>query len=1066
MTAYACRRCGTEPRPGARFCDACGSAIVGGDTQAEHKQVTVLFADVHRSMDLAAALGSERLREVMGELFNRCGAVTQRYGGTVQQFTGDGIMALFGAPIALEDHAIRACVAALEIQKEAVKLADEVKRRDGTAIALRVGLNSGDVVFGQIGASPDNYTAFGTHVGMAQRMESVAPPGGVMITESTARLVEHIAVLDEPSLVNIKNATEPVSARQLRGMLASRTVAGRRESTLVGRDDEIDAITRILNETIGGTGCLVGVAGPAGIGKSRFCREVVKIAQSSAVRTYSTFCESHTTEMSFRVVSRLLRDILQIDDDDREAARSSLRIRLAPADPEDLLLLEDLLGIRDPTIASPNVSADARRRRLVGLLGAARVSRAEPTVYIIEDVHWIDLASESILADLMAVVSRIRSMVVITYRPEYSGALSRLPGIRRITLTPLDDSAAWQMTSELIGSHPSVNELAANIIEHSAGNPFYVQEIVREFAERQVIVGDRGAYRRQLEIADISVPPTLQATIGARVDRLTPPAKRALNAAAIIGSRFDLDLLGVVLADADDSGQAALAELVHSELIDQVMFTPRAEYAFRHSLVRTVAYESQLRTARAQLHRRLAAALEQRNATAVDEIAAVIAGHLEAAGDLREAFSWHMRAGKWFTNRDIYAARKSWQRAQELADRLPAEESDRRWMRIAPRALLCGSTWRAGGSVADTGFDVLRALCNRPEDQVALAMGMAGLVSQLAVGARVREASRLASEYVELIDSIGQPGLTVGLLYPAIHAKYVIGEMVDVERLAQRVIDLAEGDPTRGNFLTGSPLAFATAMRASARCALGQEKWKDGFDEAIEISRVDATTYISTVMFKYVLGIPSGALLPDVVAQKETADAMQIAERCSEDFALHMAQLTRGIVMISAESGDRKQGFDLLERARSAALGERFILTMVPTIDLQTAADKARSGDLDGAVELSRRIIDRQFETGAALDLGATTSVLVETLLRRGRPADFNEARIAIDALAAVPTDPGFVFYELPLLRMRALLASAQGDDGAYRTYADRYVAMAHALQFEGHMATARAMKQQSTPFT
>jgi class 3 adenylate cyclase len=1027
--------------------------------------VTVLFADVQRSMDLAASLGPERLREVMGELFNRCGAVTQRYGGTVQQFTGDGIMALFGAPIALEDHAIRACAAALEIQTESAKLADEIQRRDGRAIAVRVGLNSGDVVFGQIGSSPDKYTAFGTHVGMAQRMESVAPAGGVMITESTARLVEHVAVVDDPSFVTIKNATLPITARRLRGMLASRTMAGRRESTLVGRDDDIAAITRILNEAIANTGWLVGVAGPAGIGKSRFCREVVEIAQSAGMRTFSTFCESHTSEIPFCAVTRLLKDILQMREDDQDAARSALRGQLTSADPEDLLLLEDLLGIRDPAIASPNVSAEARRRRLAGLIETAAMSRDEPTVYIVEDVHWIDLASESMLADLTAVVSRTRSILVITYRPEYAGLLSELPDFRRITLAPLDDSAAWEMTSELIGSHPSVNELAANIIEHSAGNPFYVQEIVREFAERQVIVGDRGAYRRQLTIADISVPPTLQATIGARIDRLTPTAKRALHAAAIIGSRFDLDLFGVVLGNADDFGHAALAELVRSELIDQVMFTPRAEYAFCHPLVRTVAYESQLKTARAQLHRRLAAALEERNATAADEIAAVIAAHLEAAGDIHEAFSWHMRAGTWFTNRDINAARTSWRRAQGLADQLPSEDTDRRWMRIAPRALLCGSTWRAGGSVADTGFDELRALCTRPEDQIALAMGMAGLLSQLAIRADLREASRLASEYIELIDSISQPELTVGLLYPAIHAKYEAGQLVDVERLAQRVIGLAQGDPTKGNFLTGSPLAFATAMRASARCGLGQEKWKDEFDQAIEISKVDATTYVSIVMFKYVLGIVAGALLPDTVAQQETAEAMQIAERCSEDFALHAAQLTRGIVMAWAESSDRGQGFDLLEKARSAALGERFILTFVPTIDLQTAADRARNGDVDGAVELARRIIAEQFETGAALYLGAATSVLVEALLGRGRPEDLDEAQSAIDTLAAAPTDPGFVLYELPLLRMRALSASARGDERGYHTYADRYFVMAQALQFEGHLATARAMKQQSTPF-
>jgi adenylate cyclase len=1029
------------------------------DTQAEHKQVTVLFADVVRSMDLAAALESERLREVMGDLFNRCGAVIQRYGGTVDKFTGDGIMALFGAPIALEDHAVRACVAALDIQREASRLAEDVQRRDGVVLALRVGLNSGDVVVGQIGSSPASYTAIGAQVGMAQRMESVAPPGGVMLSEATSRLTEHVAVLDHPAMVAIKGATEPVPARRLLAMAANRTVVGRRESALVGRDREMDAIAGILNETIHGRGCVVGVTGPAGIGKSRVRRELVKIAQSSGVEVFSTFCESHASEIPFTVVARLLRDFLRINELDDQAARSALRTQLAAVDPEDVLLLDDLLGIRDPAVASPNISADARRRRLAALMNTAALARDAPAVYIIEDAHWIDEASESMLADFMTMVPRTRSMVVVTYRLEYDGALSRPPGLRCFNLGPLDDSQASAMTAELIGSHPSVTELAPRIIERSAGNPFYVQEIVREFAERGVIVGERGAYRRQREVADVSVPPTLQATIGARIDRLTAPAKRALNAAAVSGSRFTTDLLAVVLGDADDSGHAALAELVHSELIDQVMFTPRAEYAFRHPLVQTVAYESQLKPARAQLHRCLAAAIERSNAAAPDENAALIAAHLEAAGDLREAFGWHMRAGTWFTNRDINAARISWQRARQLADQLPADEPNRSSMRVAPRALLCGSTWRAGGSVADTGFDELRKLCTGPGTQVPLAMGMAGLLIELTFHARNTESSHLALEYTDLVESIGDPTLTVGLLYPAIYAKHEAGEIAHALQMAQRVIDLAEGDPTKGNILTGSPLAFATAMRASARCALGQPNWKDGFDQAIKVSRVDPTTYVSMVMFKYVLGIPFGALLPDAVALEDTAQALQTAQRCSEDFALHMAEFARGIVLVSTDSADCASGFDLLAEARSAALGERFFLTAVPIIDLQTAAEKARKEDLDGAIELSRHVIAEQFETGAPLYLGAATSVLVESLLRRGCDTDRYEAQAAIETLGAVPTDPGFVLYELPLLRMRALLARAHDDDGGYRTCADRYFDMAQALEFEGHLATARAMK-------
>jgi hypothetical protein len=380
-------------------------------------------------------------------------------------------------------------------------------------------------------------------------------------------------------------------------------------------------------------------------------------------------------------------------------------------------------------------------------------------------------------------------------------------------------------------------------------------------------------------------------------------------------------------------------------------------------------------------------------------------------------------------------------------------------MRIAPRALLCGSTWRAGGSIADTGFDELRDLCTNAETQVPLVMGMAGLLSGLAVHGRIREASQLTSEYMELLESIGEPTLTVGLLYPVIHTKYEAGEMTEALMLSQRVIDLANGDATKGNLLTGSPLAFATAMRASARCALGQPNWKDDFDQALAVARVDPTTWVSIVMFKYVLGITLGALVADVAALRDTAQALGTAQRCSEDFALHTAQLARGITLVSNDSADRASGFDLLAEARSAALGERFMLPTVPIVDLQTAAERARTDDFDGAIELARHAIGEQFETGATLYLGAATSVLVESLLRRGRETDLDEAQAAIGTLAAVPTDPGFVHYELPLLRMRALLARARDDERGYRACADRYLARAQALKFEGHLATARAMK-------
>ena len=304
--ALACMRCGAELRPSAKFCDECGSPTAVSGTPAEYKQVTVLFADVVGSMDIAATVGAERLREIMTELVTHAAAVVQRYGGTVDKFTGDGIMAVFGAPAALEDHALRACLAALGIQEEVTRLAAEVERRDGIDLHLRVGLNSGQVIAGEIGSGSLGYTAIGEQVGMAQRMESVAPPGAVMLSESTARLVEGAAVLGEPQLVHIKGAEDAVPARRLLSVAAQRT--GVSVSTLVGREWELSTLAAMLDRSRSGRGSVVAVVGPPGIGKTRLTAEAVQLAKSIGIEVFSTFCESHATDIPFHVVARLLRD--------------------------------------------------------------------------------------------------------------------------------------------------------------------------------------------------------------------------------------------------------------------------------------------------------------------------------------------------------------------------------------------------------------------------------------------------------------------------------------------------------------------------------------------------------------------------------------------------------------------------------------------------------------------------------------------------------------------------------------------------------------------------------------
>jgi hypothetical protein len=362
-----------------------------------------------------------------------------------------------------------------------------------------------------------------------------------------------------------------------------------------------------------------------------------------------------------------------------------------------------------------------------------------------------------------------------------------------------------------------------------------------------------------------------------------------------------------------------------------------------------------------------------------------------------------------------------------------------------------------GGSVADSGIGELRELATAAGDKRSLAMGMCGLLLTLAFHGEFRESARLASEYAELLDSIDDPVMTVGLLFGAVVAKWEAGESAAALELAQRVIDTAHGDPSMGNFIVGSPLALALALRGSARSCLGQPGWKDDLDEAVAMARpFDPFSRVLTVMFKS-LTVGYGALLPDAVA-REAAEALAIAERSGDDFTLANARLARGAQLALQGGRDRGQGFDLLATVRRAALQQRFTVSSVWFQDTQIAKEKSRSGDTDAAIELSRNVAAALLDAGNMIWSGMATSTLVELLLQRAGDADLVEAQSAVDRLAAVPTEPGFILHTLPLLRLRALLARARGDEAGYSDYRDRYRAMATSLGFEGHIAMARAM--------
>jgi hypothetical protein len=797
------------------------------------------------------------------------------------------------------------------------------------------------------------------------------------------------------------------------------------------------------------------VEGSPGIGKSRLVREVAAMAAGRGVEVFNAFCESHATDIAFHLVARLLRTAFGVRGLDAAAARDGVRSRVPDADPEDLLLFDDLLGIADPEVALPKIDPDARRRRLTALVNAASLARKNPAVYVVEDAHWIDEVSESMLAEFFTVIPQTPSLVLVTYRPEYRGVLSRMVGAQTIALTPLSESETAALVGGLLGPDPSVGGVAAMIVERAAGNPFFAEEIVRDLAERDVLRGNRSAYVSTVDAAEVSVPATVQATIAARIDRLDLAVKRTLSAAAVIGSKFSRDLLETLGID------PVLEDLVGGKLIDQITFTGDPAYVFHHPLVRTVAYESQLKSDRAELHRRVAAAIEARDPAAAEENAALIAEHLEAAGDPHAAYGWHMRAATWSTNRDINAARLSWERAEKIADALPADDPDRTAMCIAPRTMLCGTSSRVHTSGAGARFEELRELCGTAGDKASLAIGMAGRALELAHQDRVREASQLASEAMALIESLCDTTLTVGLSFAPIYAKLESAEWSDVLRWSETVIDLADGDPSKGNFIAGSPLAIALTTRGAARWCLGRPGWRDDVHRAVAMARsADPVSYARAVGFVYGAAIPYGVLMPDDSAKREIEDALHVAERSGDDFAFALARLALGVALVHRHTdAERDRGQQLLAEVRDVFLRRGYNQCDLPLVNVYAARESARRGDRSEAITLMREAIDHLFRDGRLLIHGVgATGVLVQTLLDRGSDGDVAEAEAAIERLAAAPADEGLVMRDIWLLRSRAQLARTRGDAAAYAQFRDRYRAMAKTLGFEGHIAWAEAM--------
>ena len=612
----------------------------GRAREGERKLVTVLFADVVGSMELAERLGPEEWRRVM----DRCLAIlcegVHRFDGMVDQFTGDGLMALFGAPLAQEDHAARACHAALRLLEQLTGYAAELRRARGLEFAVRIGLNSGEVVTGTIGDDLTlQYAAVGHTVGLGRRVESLAAPNTTFVSQDTAALVEGYFELRDRGMREVKGVSEPVRVYELAGLgrLRSHLEVSRARglSRFVGRERELATLQSALARAREGSGQVVGIVGEAGIGKSRLCYEFGERCRRSGIEVWAGQCTARGARQPLLLVRELVRSVFGVTDwDTEQAVRDKVAGRALLLDPSvegELPLILELLGIPGDGPSAGSEQDGERlfptlRRLLLGGPGAG------PGVIVVEELRWIDPPSEAFLKALVEALSSTPTLLVASFRPEYRARWLQAFNYTALPMRPLDEPSLAALLRDRLGTDPSLAPLAERIPDRVGGNPFFVEELIRDLVESGGLEGERRAFRAAAPIDEAALPATVQAVLAARIDRLSQRDRTVLQAAAVIGHRFTEPLLKRVTGLDDRELRAALRALVGADLLVQST-TTAAGYTFKHDLTQEVAYRSELSERRARIHGAVARALEQQHPDKRDELAALIAHHLEEAGE-------------------------------------------------------------------------------------------------------------------------------------------------------------------------------------------------------------------------------------------------------------------------------------------------------------------------------------------------------------------------------------------------------------------------------------------------
>ena len=724
--------------------------------EGERKQVTVLFADLKGSMELLSDRDPEEARRLLDPVLEHMIEAVHRYEGTVNQVMGDGIMALFGAPLAHEDHAVRGVLRRPPDAGERQDVRGRGAGSHGVLVRIRVGVNSGEVVVRAIGSDLHmDYTAVGQTTHLAARMEQLASPGSILLAPSTVHLVEGFVAVRSLGAVPVRGLAEPLEAHEVTGVGPARTrlqaAASRGLVRFVGRDDELEHLRRALQRAGAGHGQVTAIVGAAGVGKSRLLHEFAHSRHLHGWRVLEAASVSYGRATSYRPVIELLRGYFAIGDrDDLRTIREKMTERLLTLDRTLELALSPLLALLDVPVDDPawrGLEPAQRRQHTLDAVKRLllREAREQPLLVVFEDLHWIDGETQALLDALVDVLGSVRLLLLVNYRPEYQHAWASKSVYSQVRLDAMPAETADELLDVLLGEDPSLVPLRPLLVKR--GNPFFLEETVRTLVESGALAGERGRYRLVHPVQKIQVPVTVQVVLAARIDRLAAEDKRLLQTASVIGKDVSFGLLRAIADLPDDAIHRGLNRLEATEFLVETGLYPDLTYSFKHVLTHEVASAGVLYERKRALHARIVDALEslapERRAEQVERLA----HHARGAERWEQAARYfRLAAAKAIDRSALAEAAEAFEQALDAIGRLP-ETRDRLEETIDVRLELRNAIWPIGR--LDRALDILRgaeAIAKRLGDRRRLGRVLGYLVGHFSLTGDPERAIAVANE--------------------------------------------------------------------------------------------------------------------------------------------------------------------------------------------------------------------------------------------------------------------------------------------------------------------------------